>query len=67
MLSRTQVTQMALNLGFDLVGFAPAGPTPGAQAFLDWLSAGFHGEMHYLAREPLGAWTRNWCCPACAR
>ena len=52
MLSRTQVTQMALNLGFDLVGFAPAGPTPGAQAFLDWLSAGFHGEMHYLAREP---------------
>ena len=52
MLSRTQVTQMALNLGFDLVGFAPAGPAPGAQAFLDWLSAGFHGEMHYLAREP---------------
>jgi epoxyqueuosine reductase len=52
MLSRTQVTQMALNLGFDLVGFAPAGPTPGAQAFLDWLSAGFHGEMHYLTREP---------------
>jgi epoxyqueuosine reductase len=43
---------MALDLGFDLVGFAPAGPTPGAQAFLDWLSAGFHGEMRYLEREP---------------
>jgi Domain of unknown function (DUF1730) len=50
--SRAQVTQMALDLGFDLVGFAPAGPTPGAQAFLDWLSAGFHGEMRYLEREP---------------
>jgi epoxyqueuosine reductase len=43
---------MALDLGFDLVGFAPAGPAPGAQAFLDWLRAGLHGEMHYLAREP---------------
>ncbi|HEY3342546.1 MAG TPA: QueG-associated DUF1730 domain-containing protein [Anaerolineae bacterium] len=52
MLSRAEVTRMALDLGFDLVGFAPAGPTPGAQAFLDWLSAGFHGEMHYLEREP---------------
>jgi epoxyqueuosine reductase len=52
MLSRAHVTQMALDLGFDLVGFAPAGRSPRGQAFLDWLSAGFHGEMHYLAREP---------------
>ena len=52
MLSRAQVTRMALDLGFDLVGFAPAGPAPDAQAFLDWLRAGLHGDMHYLAREP---------------
>ncbi|MCL4506573.1 MAG: DUF1730 domain-containing protein [Chloroflexi bacterium] len=43
---------MAVELGFDLVGFAPAGPTPGAQAFIDWLGAGYNGEMQYLARNP---------------
>ena len=52
MLSPETVTQMAVEYGFDLVGFAPAGPTPGAQAFLDWLSAGYSGEMQYLSRDP---------------
>ncbi|HEY3289034.1 MAG TPA: QueG-associated DUF1730 domain-containing protein [Anaerolineae bacterium] len=52
MLKRDSVIQMALEYGFDLVGFAPAGPTPGAQAFVDWLNAGYAGEMKYLADWP---------------
>lgn len=52
MLSPQHVTQMALELGFDLVGFAPAGPAPGASAFTDWLAAGYAGEMSYMARDP---------------
>jgi epoxyqueuosine reductase len=51
MLSAEIVRERALELGFDLVGFAPAGPTPGADHFLDWLVAGHHGEMRYLARD----------------
>ncbi len=52
MLSAKLVRERAVELGFDLVGFAPAGPTPGAERFLEWLSAGHHGQMAYLAREP---------------
>lgn len=52
MLNREYATRMALDLGFDLVGFAQAGPVPGAQQFLDWLRAGYAGEMSYLVREP---------------
>jgi epoxyqueuosine reductase len=52
MLTQETVTQMALELGFDLVGVAPAGPAPGAQAFIDWLTAGYAGEMGYMARDP---------------
>ncbi|MCL5995512.1 MAG: DUF1730 domain-containing protein [Chloroflexi bacterium] len=52
MLTLQQVTHLALEHGFDLVGVAPAGPTPGGQAFMDWLSVGYAGEMGYLARDP---------------
>jgi epoxyqueuosine reductase len=52
MLTSQHITDIALELGFDLVGFAPAGPSPRAQAFMDWLTAGYAGEMHYLARDP---------------
>ncbi|HEX6289916.1 MAG TPA: tRNA epoxyqueuosine(34) reductase QueG [Herpetosiphonaceae bacterium] len=38
-------------LGFDLLGIAPAVPPPHAAALDDWLSAGYAGEMHYLARN----------------
>lgn len=51
MLSADLIRQRAVELGFDLIGFAPAGPAPGAQRFVDWLAAGHHGEMGYLARE----------------
>ncbi len=52
MLTAKLAREKALAMGFDLVGFAPVGPTPGAQAFTDWLTKGQHGEMAYLAREP---------------
>lgn len=51
MLSADLIRERAIELGFDLIGFAPAGPSPGAQSFVDWLAAGHHGEMGYLARE----------------
>ncbi|WP_169239102.1 epoxyqueuosine reductase [Candidatus Roseilinea sp. NK_OTU-006] len=52
MLSASRVRERALEMGFDLVGFAPAGPTPGAARFLAWLRAGYHAEMAYMARAP---------------
>jgi epoxyqueuosine reductase len=39
----------ALTLGFDIAGIIPAGPPRYGAAFGDWLAAGFHGEMSYLA------------------
>jgi epoxyqueuosine reductase len=45
------VIERALELGFDLIGFAPAGPTPGADRFLRWLELGYAGEMSYLQRS----------------
>ena len=52
MLTAELVCERALEMGFDLVGFAPAGATPGGEQFVLWLSAGYHGQMTYLAREP---------------
>ena len=51
MLTAQLVIERALELGFDLVGFAPAGPTPGADRFLRWLTLGYAGEMSYLERS----------------
>ena len=40
----------AYGLGFDLAGIARLGPVETADAFDAWVSAGYAGEMHYLAR-----------------
>ena len=40
----------ARDLGFDLVGVAPAYPAPHLNAYRAWLAHGYHGEMGYLAR-----------------
>lgn len=51
MLTQSQFRAEAVSRGFDLFGVAPAGPTPGADRFAAWLSAGNAGEMAYLERE----------------
>ncbi len=45
----------ARELGFELAGVAPLGPSPEADFYSEWLARGYAGEMHYLER---GATTR---------
>ena len=40
----------AFGLGFDLVGITPLGPAETADAFDQWVNAGYAGEMGYLPR-----------------
>jgi epoxyqueuosine reductase len=47
-----QVKLRARELGFDLVGIAPAGAAPHAAAYAAWIAAGMLGDMAYLARDP---------------
>ncbi|MBW2257213.1 MAG: tRNA epoxyqueuosine(34) reductase QueG, partial [Deltaproteobacteria bacterium] len=44
------VRHLAHELGLHTVRFAVVGPTPELSHFDDWLAAGRHGEMAYLAR-----------------
>lgn len=39
------------NLGFPYLGIAPAHPVPQLRAYQNWLQAGFHADMAYLARD----------------
>ena len=41
----------ALKIGFAKAGFSPAGETPYAEYFRNWLQGGLHGEMRYLERQ----------------
>ncbi len=50
MLTAMTLQALAAQAGLDLVGVAPAGPTPQITAYQDWLAAGYAGEMTYLAR-----------------
>jgi len=45
-----QICRKARELGFDLVGVAPARPAPRIDTYHAWLARGYHGEMSYLAR-----------------
>lgn len=45
-----KVKAQAYALGFDLVGIATLGEVETAPQFEEWLSAGYAGDMHYLAR-----------------
>ena len=47
-----RIKARATELGFDLVGVAPAGVAPHADAYADWVASGMMGEMAYLARDP---------------
>lgn len=51
MISADTIRSIALETGFDLVGFGPADPGDDGPRFLDWLAAGRHGAMHYLERN----------------
>jgi epoxyqueuosine reductase len=46
-----QVKAEARRRGFDLVGVTTAGAPPHLGVYRQWLAAGFHGEMDYLATE----------------
>jgi len=48
---REAIRTAGLDCGFDQVGFAPAEAPLHAGAFLDWIEAGHHGEMGYMARD----------------
>lgn len=45
-----RVKERARELGFDVVGIAPAGEAPFAAELASWLAHGYHGEMTYLMR-----------------
>lgn len=47
---RERAKALALALGFDLAGVAPAEPPPHAERLLEWIARGHAGEMHWLAR-----------------
>ncbi len=44
-----RIKRKAREMGFDLVGIAPAGPTLDALFYDHWIAGGLHGEMAYLA------------------
>jgi epoxyqueuosine reductase len=46
-----RLKDFAQQLGFSTLGIVPAKPSPRLNAYLDWIKAGMHGEMGYLARE----------------
>jgi epoxyqueuosine reductase len=50
MLLTQSIKECARELGFDRVGVTPALPSPRLDAYLDWIGAGMHGQMAYMAR-----------------
>ncbi len=51
MIASGRVRQIAAELGFALCGVTEALPADHRQEVIDWLAAGKHGEMHYLAEN----------------
>ena len=45
--------QWAAELGFSQMGVADVDLSSAEAGLLDWLSRGFHGEMHYMASHGL--------------
>jgi len=45
------ICQRAMELGFDVCRFTTAATPSHSGQFREWLAAGFHGEMAYLARQ----------------
>ena len=55
--------ERALELGFDLVGIAPAGVAPHANEYADWIAAGYAGELAYMTRDPDRRSDPRWVLP----
>ena len=49
-ISSAELKAWAAETGLDLIGVAPAGPTPHWKQFREWVEAGYAGEMAYLSR-----------------
>ncbi len=47
-----RIKARAIELGFDLVGIAPAGIASHAKEYAAWVASGMQGEMAYMARDP---------------
>ena len=47
-----RIREKSIELGFDLVGIAPARRARHAEAFFAWLKNGYHAEMEWIARDP---------------
>lgn len=45
------IKELAQSAGFDLVALGPADPGLDGERFLEWIEAGRHGSMEYLARN----------------
>ncbi|HLY27096.1 MAG TPA: tRNA epoxyqueuosine(34) reductase QueG [Aggregatilineales bacterium] len=50
MFSAQALKERATESGFNLVGIAPATPSPRLDAYLRWVDAGMHGTMAYMTR-----------------
>ncbi len=63
--SPSRIRELALETGFDLVGFGPPEPGTDGERFVRWLDAGRAGEMQYLHTQkelivdPRGTWAPN--------
>ncbi|MCB1118864.1 MAG: tRNA epoxyqueuosine(34) reductase QueG [Chlamydiia bacterium] len=52
MISEEDITQKASELGYDDVGITQAQvPEEDITAYRDWLSKGYHGDLHYMEKE----------------
>src|SRR5258708_5954193 len=59
MFSAKSLKAQAAALGFNLVGVAPADPSPRLDAYLDWIAQGMQGEMAYMGRPDRQARRRD--------
>jgi len=50
-ITSVQIKEIAGELGFDLVGIAPAEPIELSRFWREYLAKGYHGQMHYLERN----------------
>ncbi len=54
-LSFKRLSALAATAGLDLVGVAPAGPTPGWERYRHWIEAGYAAGMDYLVHPDAAA------------